>query len=84
MGSIDIISMAPFLLKQRINQPPILSEHHPPLPGEPSRRLEHADVGVHQVGVIWVVDAAGVGQDLGLYPVPHTGSRAQRKPERFQ
>lgn len=50
MGSIDIISMAPFVLQQRINQPLILSEHHPPLFGESRRSPEHADVGIKQMG----------------------------------
>ncbi|MNP29944.1 hypothetical protein D3C76_1229940 [compost metagenome] len=53
-----------------------LAKHHPPLLTESARRPQDADVGVYQVGVIWVVDAADVGEDLALYPIPNTGGRA--------
>lgn len=34
--------------------------------------------------MIWVVDAAGVSEDLALHPVPYAGSRAQCEPQRFE
>ncbi len=42
------------------------AESKPALLGEPSRSPEHSDGGAHQVSVIWVMDSAGFGADLGL------------------
>ena len=54
-----------------------LAKHNPPLLAESARCPQNADVGVDQVGVLGIVNAAGVGEDLGLEPFPHLGCRGQ-------
>lgn len=44
---------------------------------EGSRRPHHTDVRIDQMGVLFVVDTAIVGKDLGLEPFPHFSRRSK-------
>lgn len=58
-----------------------LAQNPPTLLGESGRCPEHTDVGVDQMAVVFVMDAAGGGENLGLKPFPHLKSWGQANTE---
>ncbi|MNO66626.1 hypothetical protein D3C76_574210 [compost metagenome] len=57
-----------------------LTEDHPSLFCEPGRCPEHPDVGVEQVGMLRIMNAAGFGENLARDPLPYLRRWPKRKP----
>ncbi|RMS55139.1 hypothetical protein ALP64_200196 [Pseudomonas syringae pv. actinidiae] len=62
-GGLPCLLLRPYLFG--------LAQHCATLLRECRRGPHDADVSIDQMGVVFVVNAAGVGQDLCLYPPPY-------------